>query len=609
LNPIFEEGAGFFLGSARMSIGGYTMNETDKYYQILGLDPGASERELFQAYKILIRALQPDRFGKGETNQKIAEEKIKEIDEAFKTLLLLQNKQAEESLEQKTRVKPEPSDKGGIVVQTEPTGATVYFNEKLVGTSPFKIKELPIRSYKVKILKEGYEVWEQDVFVKAGEIEEISAQLDLKGPTPGRIWKDPHLGMEFVFAKGGEFKMGDVFNDGNRDEKPVHEVRLDGFWIGKYLVTQGQWEAVMGGNPSQFKSGNHYPVEQVRWYDVEEFVKRLNEKTKMNFRLPTEAEWEYAARSGGREEKWAGTSLESEIDEYAWFEFNSANKTHPVGEKKPNALGLHDMSGNVWEWVHDWYDKDYYHNSPMDNPRRLGQGEYKVIRGGNWESETLNLRTTGRWYSYPLQAHYGVGFRLVFPVQQEQPIKTEKDKPSVSGDKPYGISTPSIHETSYKLSSEPSSRKDLKHGIDQTVSASVVEYAGFWKRFAALIIDSMIISIVTYIVYLMIPVMLSRGRPESEVFSGWIVWMIVNWLYGAVMESSSGQATLGKMALGIIVTDYEGERISFGRATGRLLGKIISSLILLIGYLMAGFTEKKQALHDMIAGTLVVVKK
>jgi len=553
------------------------MNEMDKYYQILGLDAGASEGEVIQAYKILMKALQPDRFGKGEADQKIAEEKIKEIDEAFKALLLQQNKQVEETLEQKRSVKPEPSDKGGVVVQTEPAGATVYFNEKLVGTSPFKIKELPIRSYQVKIIKEGYEVWEQDVSIKAGETEEISAQLDLKRPKPENLWKDPYLGMEFVFAKGGEFEMGDVFNDGNRDEKPVHEVHVDGFRIGKYLVTQGQWEAVMGSNPSQFKSGNPYPVEQVGWYDVEEFVKRLNEKTKMNFRLPTEAEWEYAARSGGRKEKWAGTNLESEIDEVAWFEFNSGNKTHPVGEKKPNGLGLHDMSGNVWEWVQDWYDKDYYRSTPMDNPRRSGQGEHKVIRGGNWESETPNLRTTGRWYSYPLQAHYGVGFRLVLPVQQEQP--------------------------------KPPPREDLKRGIEQTVAASIVRYAGFWRRFAALIMDSIIITLVTFIVYLMIRAALYGGRPENEVILGWAVWMIVNWLYRAGMESSSGQATLGKMALGIIVTDYEGERISFGRATGRLLAKIISGLILLIGYIMAGFTERKQALHDMIAKTLVVVKK
>jgi uncharacterized RDD family membrane protein YckC len=267
------------------------------------------------------------------------------------------------------------------------------------------------------------------------------------------------------------------------------------------------------------------------------------------------------------------------------------------------------MSGNVWEWVQDWYDKDYYRNSPMDNPRGSGDGEYKVIRGGNWEAETLNLRTTARWYSYPLQAHYGVGFRLVFPGPQEQPMRTEKEKPSVSGDKSYGTSTASAHEPSYKPSSQPPSREDLKQGIAQTVSASIVKYAGFWKRFAALIIDSMIIGMVTYIVYLMIPVMLSRGRPESQVSLGWIVGMIVNWLYRAIMESSSVQATLGKMALGIIVTDYEGDRISFGRATGRLLAKIISGVILFFGYIMAGFTEKKQALHDMIAGTLVVVKE
>jgi formylglycine-generating enzyme required for sulfatase activity/uncharacterized RDD family membrane protein YckC len=585
------------------------MNEMDKYYQILGLDPGASEGELFQAYKILIRALQPDRFGKGETSQKTAEEKIREIDDAFKTLLLYQHQQAEELLEQKASVKPEPSERGRLVVQTEPTGATVYFNEKLVGTSPFKIKELPLRTYKVKIVKEGYEVWEQDVSIQAGETEEIRAQLDPKGSDSRGIWKDSYLGMEFVFAKGGEFKMGDVFNDGNRDEKPVHEVRLDGFWMGKHLVTQEQWEAVMGSNPSQFKRGHRYPVEQVRWYDVEEFVRRLNEKTKMNFRLPTEAEWEYAARSEGREEKWAGTNSESDLDEYAWFEFNAGNKTHPVGEKKPNALGLHDMSGNVWEWVQDWYDKDYYRHSPTDNPRRSGQGEYKVIRGGNWESETPNLRTTGRWYSYPLQAHYGVGFRLVFPAQQEEPIRGEDDKPSSSEDQPDGTSTLSIDEPPYEPSSKSPSREELKRGVVQTVSASRVKYAGFWRRLAALFIDSIIIGMVAYIVYLMIPVVLSGRRPGGQVLTTWIAGMIVHWLYRAGMESSSGQATLGKMALGIIVTDYEGKRISFARATGRLLAKILSAVIFLFGYIMAGFTEKKQALHDMIAKTLVVVKE
>jgi len=560
----------------------------EKYYQILGLKPGASEKEIVETYKVLVKVWNPDRFKDDPNIQKIATEKIKEIDEAFKQLLIwtgIPPEKGKEIQEPQFGVTTEPpGTRGSIVIQTEPLEAEVYFNEKFVGTSPCKAKHLPVGSYRVRVIKEGYQIWEQDVDICAGAEKEVFAKLKLKEPESGEIWKDPYLGMEFVYVKGGRFEMGDIFGDGKGDEKPIHWVHVDGFWISKYPVTQGVWKKLMDNNPSRFKSGDNYPVEQVLWYDVEEFIRRLNEKTGVRYRLPTEAEWEYAARGGGKKEKWAGTNSESEILECAWYQFNSYGKTQPVGQKKPNSLGLHDMSGNVWEWVQDWYDKHYYRNSPPDNPQGPGYGEHKVIRGGAWESGFMPLRTVDRHSIHPRHPSPGVGFRLVLPTQPEQTFIREREQPFTSEEKPYGTLIPPSH---------------------------IVEYAGFWKRFAAFIIDSILMTIVTYIVYLIfiIPGVLSGAKPESGILIGWIMGIIVNWLYWAVMESSSRQATLGKMALGIIVTDYAGKRVSFGRATGRQFARIISALILLIGYIMAGFTEKKQALHDMIAECLVVVKK
>lgn len=234
-----------------------------------------------------------------------------------------------------------------------------------------------------------------------------------------KTWGEPYTGMEFVFVKGGCYMMGDSIGDGYEGERPVHEVCVHGFWMGKYEVTQGQWERVMGNNPSYFRNGQDYPVETVNWNDAQEFVQNLNQITGKGFRLPTEAEWEYAARSGGKKEKWAGTDKESELGEYAWYVVNSGVETHPVGQKRANGLGLYDMSGNVWEWVQDWYDKNYYKESPRDNP--IGPNHilmYRTLRGGSCYDRAQNVRTSNRSGAIgPRARNPFTGFRLVLDAQ------------------------------------------------------------------------------------------------------------------------------------------------------------------------------------------------
>jgi sulfatase modifying factor 1 len=221
-----------------------------------------------------------------------------------------------------------------------------------------------------------------------------------------------------VFVKGGCYQMGDTFGDGEADEKPVHQACISDFYIGKYVVTQEQWVAVMGSNPSKF-TGDRRPVEQVSWDDVQEFIVKLNTRTGKRYRLPTEAEWEYAARSGGKQEKWAGTSDVNLLGNYAWYKDNSGQETHVVGQKLPNGLGLYDMSGNVWEWVQDFYGDVYYEGSPKDNPHgpKLGSNN-RVLRGGCWFMNARGIRTAIRTQFLPSERISIYGFRLVLPAVQ-----------------------------------------------------------------------------------------------------------------------------------------------------------------------------------------------
>ena len=226
---------------------------------------------------------------------------------------------------------------------------------------------------------------------------------------------------EMVLVKGGCFQMGDIIGNGDDDERPVHEVCLDDFYIGKYEVTQSEWMEIMGKNPSAFQDCDDCPVENVSWKEVKKYIKKLNKKTGKNYRFLTEAEWEYAARSGGKKEQWAGLSDEVLIDDYAWFEENSHAQPQPVGKKTPNGLGIYDMSGNVDEFVWDIYNKWYYKESLKDNPQgpkhKQKYDRMLVYRGGNCISGRWPLRTASRnGYRQNTKSPF-CGFRLALSIQ------------------------------------------------------------------------------------------------------------------------------------------------------------------------------------------------
>lgn len=192
------------------------------------------------------------------------------------------------------------------------------------------------------------------------------------------------------------------------NEGPIHPVAMNDYYIGKHEVTQALWKAVMGSNPSNFK-GDNLPVENVSWFECQVFINKLNTLTEMSFRLPTEAKWEYAARGGNRSRgyKYSGSDTISDV---AWYHDN-AGSTHPVGTKKANELGIHDMSGNVWEWCYDWYD--CYYSSPQTAPDGPSTGSGRVIRGGSYWDDTKFCRSIYR-YGFPAKStDYASGLRLV----------------------------------------------------------------------------------------------------------------------------------------------------------------------------------------------------
>ncbi|MEZ4825770.1 MAG: SUMF1/EgtB/PvdO family nonheme iron enzyme [Bacteroidia bacterium] len=223
---------------------------------------------------------------------------------------------------------------------------------------------------------------------------------------------------EMIFVEGGEFDMGGNDVDAQSDAKPVHKVRVSSFYIGRYPVTQALWETVMWANPSHFKVESH-PVEQVSWSDTQIFLQKLNIQTGKTYRLPSEAEWEFAARGGiySQGYLYAGSD---KLKEVGWYDENSKQRTHPVGQKMPNELDLYDLSGNVREWCTDWYSEDYYQNCAdrgvIENPIGPDNSSFHVFRGGSWLSSPRLCAVVHRDSFSSEIPDFTLGFRLAMSV-------------------------------------------------------------------------------------------------------------------------------------------------------------------------------------------------
>lgn len=356
---------------------------------------------------------------------------------------------------------------GSLEISTDPPGAMITLNGKMYGLTPKTIKELPLGNYSLSLDKPEHTSIIKRVTISDSGLQQLEFTLasgkevtltsnlegawvyiddEKKGQTPLKIWLkydsyniklqresqvtvetivvahggakvysfnlsnsvDPFEG-KLVFVKGGSFRMGDLLGDGNREEKPVHPVTVSDFYIGKFEVTQSQWESIMGSNPSHFKDCPDCPVERVSWMDVNEFLEKLNDITDKNYRLPTEAEWEYAAK-GGNKSKGYRYSGKNNVNFAAWYSGNSGNKTNPVGQKEPNELGIYDMSGNVWEWVSDWFG--YFTDTPKDNPVGPENGDFKIVKGGSWFGYIGGNRVSCRGSDEPVNKRSYIGFRV-----------------------------------------------------------------------------------------------------------------------------------------------------------------------------------------------------
>ena len=298
---------------------------------------------------------------------------------------------------------------GNLSVNYKPFGADVYIDGKKVGQSPRVFNGILVGNHKVEIKKDGYGTDSKTVSILEGQTASLSGVLTTHTIT---IPVKDGISIDMVRVEAGTFTMGATPEMKNpwKDEKPAHQVTLtNDYYIGKYEVTQALWKAVMGNDPSWFK-GDNLPVDSVSWDDCQEFISKLNRITGKTFRLPTEAEWEYAAR-GGNKSRGYQYSGSNNLSDVAWCDDNSGDKTHAVGTKQPNELGIYDMSGNVEEWCQDWATQ--YNSSSQVNPTGLNSGSVRMYRGGNFGCSARNCRSSYRYCCSPGYRYSYIGLRLV----------------------------------------------------------------------------------------------------------------------------------------------------------------------------------------------------
>ena len=326
---------------------------------------------------------------------------------------------------------------GMLDVNSNPMGANITINGKSYGDTPTSIENLLVGDYDVVLTKPGYASVSQrvtvsenasasvDVKMQKGEMK--NSQIDESALSVSAINLTPNwsasvtpsqravlekLIANMVKVEGSTFTMGatpEQGNDAYEYERPAHQVTLSDYYIGRYEVTQKEWQAVMGDNPSKFY-GDNLPVDYVSWNDCQDFINKLNQLTGLKFRLPTEAEWEFAAR-GGKQSKGYKYSGSDNAKNIAWYEKNSGSKPHQVGTKEPNELGIYDMSGNVGEWCGDWYGR--YSSSAQTNPTGPSSGSYRVLRGGGWSRDAGYCRVSDRSLINPSIRGNFSGFRVV----------------------------------------------------------------------------------------------------------------------------------------------------------------------------------------------------
>jgi len=316
--------------------------------------------------------------------------------------------------------------------------------------------------------------------------------------TEGEVWdfttiEEIPIGI-MVFVEGGTFEMGDHFNEGLDAELPVHDVTLNSFYIGQYEVTQGEYEAVMGSNPAQYYGvDDNYPVYYVTWFNAVEYCNALSEQESLTpcynlsdwscdfsadgYRLPTEAEWEYAARGGVNwtdDYRYSGTT--DNLGDYAWYDSNSGNQTNEVGTRLPNQLDIYDMSGNVWEWCNDWYSSSYYDSSPVNNPTGPDSGSTRLERGGSWGDNVFHGRIANRGNGNPILSFLNIGFRIFRVIISENtaPYMPENgaiDVP-VNTSLSWECSDPNWDELSYDVYFGDIPEIDISHLIAEDITES-----------------------------------------------------------------------------------------------------------------------------------------